>query len=88
MGASTTQGRQTDSPLPCPVLPADARALWLQVVANNGAAVVLATPPSSNLLLPGMYMLVLNTASGIPSQGHILSVHVRAGPKGARAMRG
>lgn len=74
-------------PAPCPCHPADARALWLNVKANNGQEIHLETPPSSNLLPPGLYMLVLNTAQGVPSNGHLLSIRSKLTAKAAKAAK-
>lgn len=56
----------------------DARALWLPFRAGStpGRA-VLGVPPNKNLLPPGMWMVVLHTARGAVSQGHILSIYAR-----------
>jgi hypothetical protein len=35
---------------------------------------VVATPPSSNQMPPGLYMLVLLSSRGVPSVGKIISV--------------
>ncbi|PSC68470.1 kelch domain-containing [Micractinium conductrix] len=58
----------------------DARALWLTIVADTpGKTLTLAIPGCAgprdcNIVPPGMYMLTLSTAKGVPSEGRILSI--------------
>ncbi|EFN50720.1 hypothetical protein CHLNCDRAFT_142582 [Chlorella variabilis] len=53
----------------------DARALWLNILSNVNGTLSLDTPANSNLLPPGMYMLVLLSSKGAPSEGKILSIY-------------
>lgn len=53
--------------------PADARALWLTVLANRNGVIQLQAPYTSTIAPPGMYMLVLLTNKGVPSVARILS---------------
>lgn len=75
------------SSLPCPAppprVPADARALWLELQDNAGGWVRIKTPPSSNLVPPGNYMLVLLTDKGVPSVAKV--VKARPAQPGAAA---
>ncbi|KAI7836014.1 hypothetical protein COHA_010098 [Chlorella ohadii] len=59
-------------------MPFDARALWLPIkpTSTPGQA-VLEMPANPNLTPPGMYMVVLHTAKGAVSNGHIVSVYQR-----------
>lgn len=48
----------------------DARSLWLQIVKQGGGWIALRVPDSPNVLPPGMYMVVLQTARGAVSSGN------------------
>ena len=69
--------------LPRPALsppspPTDGRALWLDVVQTVPGGVVLQLPKKAEVLIPGMYMLVLHTADrNVHSDGKIISVHAK-----------
>ncbi|KAL4425029.1 hypothetical protein ABPG77_001807 [Micractinium sp. CCAP 211/92] len=52
----------------------DTRALWLTVSSDTNGTLSLAMPPNSNVVPPGLYMLVILTDKGVPSPAKILSV--------------
>ena len=53
---------------------ADARSLWLSVPAGGGKGELrLATPSNRAALPPGMYLLVLLSSKGVPSEGRLIS---------------
>jgi hypothetical protein len=52
----------------------DHRSLWLTIASNANGKLTLTTPASSNLLPPGMYMVVILSNKGVPSVAKTLSV--------------
>ncbi|PSC69828.1 galactose oxidase [Micractinium conductrix] len=52
----------------------DARALWLRITGRSTGKLKLAIPSNRAALPPGMYMLMLNSAKGVPSTAKILSI--------------
>ncbi|PSC67206.1 kelch motif family [Micractinium conductrix] len=57
----------------------DARSLWLRIAGNDRARgrIKLKLPISRAVMPPGMYMLTLNTAKGVPSAARIISICAR-----------
>lgn len=55
----------------------DVRSAWLTIEAAAAGQLTLGTPGNNNLLPPGMYMVSILSSKGVPSAGHILSVHAK-----------
>ena len=50
-----------------PCIAADARSIFLEITLQKGPDLTVALPKSTNVLVPGWYMLVLLNLDGLPS---------------------